>query len=266
MTTLELSSTSSILAQIPTAFVLGVRIHQVTIAEAASCVRQLIAAGGAHQVVTVNGAMLLGAMRDDRVRALFNNASLVTPDGVGVLLAGRILGYRFAERVAGVDLVERLCAHLAGGGVRVFLLGAKPGVADAAVTALRARYPGLDIAGVQHGYFAREEEASILERIRAMRPHLLLVGLGSPRQEEWIAKHLQVLAPIVCIGVGGTIDVLAGRRHRAPRWMQRAGLEWVYRVVREPRRWKVLATLPLVVWFAFRDRLAGWWKAVSRSV
>ncbi len=254
------------IGRLPEAIVLGVRIHQLTIAEAVARVRYLLASDGAHQVVTVNGAMLVYATRDPHLRELLNRAALATPDGVGVLLAGRILGCRFPERVAGIDLVERLCALSAHEGFRLYLFGAQPGVAESAAAGLRARYPGLEIVGVQHGYLSSTHDAKVIEHIQATRPHLLFVGLGAPRQEDWIATHLEALGSIVCIGVGGTFDVLAGRRRRAPQWMQRAGLEWVYRGIREPKRWKVIVTLPLVIWLAFRARTANWWGvAVGRK-
>ncbi len=250
---------------VPAAPILGVRIHQVTMAEAVARVRQLVASGGAHQVVTINGAMLVRAARDQRIRTLFNGATLVTPDGVGVLLAGKLLGHHFTERVAGIDLVIRLCELCAHERLRIYLFGAAPGVADVAAEGLCARYPDLKIVGIQHGYVDRDGEAGVIARVRETRPHLLLVGLGSPRQEEWIASHREELSPIVCIGVGGTLDVLAGRRRRAPKWMQQAGLEWVYRVITEPNRWKVLLTLPLVVGLALWERAVGWWRKVAGS-
>jgi len=238
--------------------VLGVRVHRLTLAETVVRVRELIDAGGVHHVATVNGAMLVAAARDASVKTLLNSATLCIPDGMGVLLAGRLLGVRFPERVAGIDLVGQLCSVAAQESYRVYLFGAAAGVPEAAASALTARYPGLQIAGVHHGYLQGGEEAAVLAQIQAARPHLLFVALGAPRQEAWIAAHRATLPPAVCIGVGGTFDILAGRRRRAPVWMQRAGLEWVYRGVREPKRWRVIATLPLLVWFALKARVAKW--------
>ncbi len=239
--------------------ILGVRVHQVTMAGAVACVRDLIAAGGTHQVTTINGAMLVQAARNPNLRVLLNGASLATPDGMGVLLTGKLLGVRFPERVAGIDLVEHLCAMAAREGWRLYLFGAAAGVPEAAASVLQTRYPGLQIAGVHQGYVQGEDETAVLAQIRAVRPHLLLVALGAPRQEQWIVAHRDLLPPSVCVGVGGTLDVLAGRRRRAPVWMQRAGLEWVYRLLGEPRRWRVIVTLPLLLWFALKARVARWW-------
>lgn len=247
------------LAPLDAVDLLGVRVHRVTMADAVACVRQLITGGGTHQVATINGAMLVRAAREPRFKALLNGVTLATPDGVGVLLVGRILGTRFPERVAGIDLVDHLCAMAAREGFRVYLFGAGPGVAEAAAMALQTRYPGLQI-GVHHGYVGEDEETILLAHIQTARPHLLLVALGSPRQEEWIAAHRERFTSMVCLGVGGTFDVLAGRQRRAPLWMQRAGLEWVYRGIREPRRWRVIVALPLLVWFALKARAVRWWS------
>jgi N-acetylglucosaminyldiphosphoundecaprenol N-acetyl-beta-D-mannosaminyltransferase len=222
--------------------------------QAVQRVRALVASGGPHQVVTVNGAMLVAAARDPVVRRILSQASLLVPDGAGVLLAARIVGRPPYARVPGVELAERLCAAAAAEGWRVFLLGAAPGVAQAAADALRRRYPGLQVAGVHHGYFA--DDAAVVARVQQARPHLLLVALGFPRQEIWIARHRLTLGVPVSMGVGGTLDVLAGRVRRAPPWVQRAGLEWAYRLLQDPRRrWRTAATLPLLVVLALRERL-----------
>lgn len=250
---------------IPSSLLLGVRVHRVTMAQAVALIRTLLASSGHHQIVTVNAAMLVHASRDEDLRRIFNRATLITPDGMGVLLSGRILGRPFPERVAGVDLSDHLCALCAREGFRVFLLGAAPGVAQAAADVLQRRHPGLQVVGVQHGYYRRDEEPMVIQQIRAARPHLLLVALGFPRQEEWIAAHLESTGAAVAIGIGGSLDLFAGRVRLAPAWIRRLGLEWLYRLVREPRRWRVVSTLPLAVWLATRQRLAEWWKNSRRS-
>lgn len=228
--------------------------------QAVTLAHRLILSGGHHQIVTINGAMLVQAARVETLRRLFNSASLATADGTGVLVAARILGRPAPERVPGIDLVERLCGLSAREGFRVFLLGARPEVVEAAAEALQQRYPEIRIAGAQHGYFAPHEEGRVIQRIREAQPHLLLVAMGSPRQEEWIAVHRESIKAAVCIGVGGTFDVFAGRVRRAPPWVQRAGLEWAYRSMQEPRRWRVIVSLPKVVWLAVRERIGEEWK------
>jgi len=243
--------------QLPSAFLLGVRVNRLSLDQAVEAILEFTREGGAHQVVTLNGTMLARASADPVLRDIVNRASMVIADGAGVLLAGRILGVTFPERIPGIDMVGRLCAGGAAVGLRIYLLGARPGVADAAGEAIRHRYHGVDVAGTHHGYFSRHEDAAVTDEIRRSRPQVVLVAMGFPRQEQWIADHLQELGASVCIGVGGTLDVLAGRTSRAPGWMQRAGLEWYYRLVREPRRWRTAAALPRLLWRAIKERLFG---------
>ncbi len=233
--------------------ILGVRVHHLTSAGAVEAVRALLRDGGAHQVVTVNGVMLVQAARDERIRGVLNGAALAVADGAGVAVAARILGRPAPARVPGVELADDLAGLAAAEGYPIYLLGAAPGVAEEAADALRRRHPGLVVAGVHHGYV--QDDAAVIAAIHRARPHILFVGMGFPRQELWIAQHLDRLGVPVSMGVGGTLDVLAGRAQRAPRWAQRAGLEWAYRVVREPRRWRVAAGLPRLLWLALSQRM-----------
>lgn len=251
--------------QVPASMLFGVRVHHVTMDRAVAVINRLIRSGGSHHVVTINGAMLALAARDEAVRRLFNGASLAIPDGVGVVLTARILGRPGFERVPGIELAGQLCALSARERYRVYFLGAARGAADAAAEELRRRYPGLHIVGTHHGYFTKNDEPSLVRAIKDTAPHLLLVGLGAPRQEEWIANHLESLGAGVCIGVGGTFDVLSGRLRRAPQWVQRASLEWLYRFVQEPRRWRATAALPLLILFALRERLSLEWKRLRNK-
>ncbi len=225
----------------------------MTMTQAVQAVRRMLQAGGVHHVVTTNGAMLVRAARDERLRRVLNDASLAVADGAGVVLAGRILGRPAFPRVPGVDLAQELCLLAAAEGRRIFLFGAAPGVAAAAAESLRQRYPGLQVAGVMHGYVA--DDAAVIESIRQARPDLLFVALGFPKQELWIAAHRQRLGVPVCLGVGGTLDVLAGRVRRAPRVVGPMGLEWAYRLMQDPRRWRVAISLPLLLVLAVQERV-----------
>ena len=238
---------------LPTSTLLGVRVHRASMAQALDVVGRLVRDGGTHQIVTLNGAMLVRASHDDSVRAVLNSCTLAIADGAGVLLTARLRGSPALARIPGVEFAEAMCALAATHGYRVFLLGGQPGVADEAATLLRRRYPTLTVAGALHGYFT--DEGSVIAQIRRTSPHILLVGLGFPRQELWIAAHRERLGVPVIMGVGGTFDVLAGRVRRAPRWVQNLGLEWVYRLVQEPRRWRVVIGLPHLVYLALRDRV-----------
>ena len=242
---------------VPSATLLGVRVHLITMRRAVEVIRQMLHGDVPRRILTAHTAMLARVHAAPDLLEVVNSADLTTPDGFGILLVGRILGLRFPERVAGADLAEALCALCAREHLRVFLLGAKPGVAEAAAAALIRRYPGLHVAGTHHGYFTGDEEPAVLARIRVARPHLLLVAMGFPPQDQWIARHRHSLNVPVCMGVGGTLDVMAGMFRRAPAWVQRAGLEWLYRAVQEPRRWRVAASIPGVILLAVRERLGG---------
>lgn len=233
---------------------LGARVDAVGMADALTWIRKRIAARAPAYVVTLNGAMLVQAARDPDLRDLINGAGLVVPDGIGVLLAARILGVDLPERVAGIDLAVALCPVAASSGYRLFLLGGAPGVADATAAELRRRHPELRTVGAHHGFFAPHEEPDVLAQIRAAAPDVLLVALGAPRQEYWMRRWTAELGVPVAIGVGGSFDVIAGRIPRAPRWMQRVGLEWLFRMLREPRRWAVVRTIPSLFLLALRER------------
>jgi N-acetylglucosaminyldiphosphoundecaprenol N-acetyl-beta-D-mannosaminyltransferase len=239
---------------LPRRELLGTQVHAVGLDDALHWIRRRIASRTPGYVVTLNGALLVQAARDPALRDLVNGAALVTADGIAVIMAARIVGVRLPERVAGIDLTVALCAQAASAGHRIFLLGGAPGVAQAAAGALLTRSPALQIVGVQHGFFSPLEEAAVCAQIRAARPDVLLVALGAPRQEWWICQWGAALGVPVSIGVGGSFDVLAGHVPRAPRWMQRTGFEWFYRMTREPRRWSVVRTIPPLFFLALRER------------
>jgi N-acetylglucosaminyldiphosphoundecaprenol N-acetyl-beta-D-mannosaminyltransferase len=233
---------------------LGVRVDPVSMDEAVERIGTLLRTGPPGSVVTLNGVMLGRAARDERFRRVVNSAALVTPDGVGTMLAARILGMRIPERVAGVDLTDRLCEVCAREGHRVFLFGAEPGVAEHAARRLTARYPGLVIAGTRHGYGDLDDPA-LAAGISESHPTLLVAALGSPQQEIWLDRWLARTGARAGIGVGGTLDVLAGRSRRAPRWMRELGIEWLYRILRQPRRWRTALSLPGVIVMALAERI-----------
>ncbi|WP_413779977.1 WecB/TagA/CpsF family glycosyltransferase [Anaeroselena agilis] len=227
--------------------VLGVQIDAVTLAEAVRTVEGFIAEGGPHLVATANAEMVMAAGRDRELARILADAALVVPDGAGVVWAARHLGQPVPERVAGFDLAEELLARAATEGWRVFFFGGAPGIAAKASEAAAAKWPGLTVAGVRDGYFAPEEAASIAAAIRASKPHILLAALGVPKQEKWLAAQATTLAVPVSMGVGGTFDVMAGVTRRAPLWMQRAGLEWLYRLGCDPKRIGRMMALPRFV-------------------
>lgn len=236
---------------------LGTTVHAVSLGEALEWISRSVSSRSGGYVVTLNGAMLVQTARHHPLREIVNDAGLVTADGIGVILAARILGVDVVERVAGIDLTMAVCDRAASSGYRIYLLGGAPGVAQSAAQALRSRLSGLQIVGHHHGFFQPEDEPGIITAIKEAHPDVLLVAFGAPRQEQWMRRWHRELGVPVSIGVGGSFDVLAGRVPRAPRWMQRVGLEWLHRALREPRRWSVIRTIPPLFFLALRERLQG---------
>ncbi|HYK52319.1 MAG TPA: WecB/TagA/CpsF family glycosyltransferase [Candidatus Eremiobacteraceae bacterium] len=213
--------------------VLGCGVDPVDMDDAVARIESFVSDGRAAQVVTFGAEMAVRATHDPSYQAAVNNAELVVADTVGVVWAMRRAGSTLRDRVAGIELVERLCDAVR---VPVFFLGGAEGVATEAAAALKQRHPSLIVAGVHHGYFADSASSSVAEQVRGAGARLVLVALGVPRQEFWIRDNLRGVGPATCIGVGGAFDVWSGRSPRAPESWRRAHLEWLYRLVREPSR------------------------------
>jgi len=237
--------------------VLGVGFDPVTREEALRVVVGLAEGGGVHQVVTAGAELVMMAGRDPALSASLARATLVLPDGAGVVWASRRLHPPgLPARVPGVELAAQLLQLAENHRWPVFLLGARPWVLDTLVTRLRKTQPGLTIAGARHGYFDSDQERAMARRIARQRPRLLLVALGQPRQERFIAAYQDHWKDLVAVGVGGSFDVLAGVVPRAPVWMRRQGLEWLYRLLREPKRWRRQLALPAFTLAVLRQYLA----------
>jgi N-acetylglucosaminyldiphosphoundecaprenol N-acetyl-beta-D-mannosaminyltransferase len=232
--------------------VLGVGFDNLSMAEAVSAALALIEAGNGGFVVTPNPEIVMLAREDEGLRAALAGAALVLPDGIGVVKGAKILGTPLKGKVAGIDFAAGVMAGLAEKGGSVFLFGAKPGIAEKAGTELSARFPGLRIAGVNDGYFS--DDAPIVEKISAASPDLLLVCLGAPKQELWMQKYAGRLGVGLMAGLGGSLDVFAGEVSRAPKIWQELGLEWLYRLIREPRRIGRMMKLPQFVIAAMSER------------
>ncbi len=241
--------------------ILGVFVDRVNLAGAAARVKGFVdesrAGGGSggRLVVTPNPEMLHAARRDEELARLINRADLAVPDGTGVVLASRVLGAPLSDRVAGFDLLLELFRLADEGHWRVFLLGTYPETVAEAARRVALDHPGLELVGFHDGYFSPGDVPALVEEIRAARPDLLVAALGSPKQEKWLAEHLAATGAAVGIGVGGSLDVLAGRARRAPAAFRRLRLEWLYRLVREPRRARrILGALPRFVWAVIIER------------
>lgn len=227
--------------------ILSIPIQNVTMEEACQHAFRLIEEGKTASIATANAEMLMRAREDSELADILRNSDLVVPDGAGVLWAAEQDGQHFQERVTGVDLACELLEEAAVRKTAVYLFGGAEGVADQAADNLRRKYGAVNIVGTHSGFFNDAEEKRIIEEIRSKGTRILLVALGVPKQEKWISRHMYELGPCLCMGVGGTLDVLSGKSDRAPKWMQEHRLEWLYRLAKEPTRFKRMLALPKFV-------------------
>lgn len=240
----------------PRVVVLGVSFDVVDLDGATAAVQRLAATPQPHLVVTANPEAVIAAQHDPALARAMAGASLVVADGIGVVWASRRSGRPLPARVPGIELLDRLLAEAAREAAPVFFLGGAPGVAEAAAIASAARHPGLVVAGTHHGFFRHDsgDEAAVVARIRAARSVYLFAGLGMPLQEKWLHRHLASSGVAVAMGVGGSLDVLSGRVPRAPRWIHRLHAEWLYRLLRQPSRWRRQLALLRFVTLVLRRR------------
>lgn len=237
--------------------ILGAWIDALRMEEVVDQITGFIKSGRPHQIITLNPEILYLAQQKPEILDLINHASLVTADGTGIVWASQKAGKPAPERVTGIDLMMRLVSLSAQQGWRIFLLGGQPGVVQEAACNLQKQYPELVMAGTHHGYFGEAAENEVVEMIRISRPHLLFVGMGAPGQDWFIARNLELMQAPVALGVGGSFDVIAGRVARAPVWMRRMRLEWLGRLIQEPRRIKRIMILPKFVWLITRNYSTG---------
>ena len=223
--------------------VLGVGFDNLTLVEAVERGCQLLRTEETHYVVTPNPEIVEVCREDPAARAAVNGAALVLPDGIGVIRGAAMLGTPLKERVPGIEFAARLLERMAGEGLSLYLLGARPGVAETAAERLKAQYPGLRIAGVHDGYF--REDGPVVEEIRKSGADAVFVCLGAPKQELWMAKNGPATGAKLLCGLGGSLDVFAGTVKRAPKFWREHGLEWFYRLCSDPRRLGRMMKLPL---------------------
>jgi len=234
--------------------ILGVPFDNVTMAEAVDRAMGLIEARQGGYVVTPNPEIVMAAREDPALMQAVQAAALVLPDGIGVIYGGKILGTPLKEKTPGIDFAMGVMERLSHQGGSVFLFGAKPGVAELAAENLKARFPGLTIAGTNDGYFT--DDRPIVEHINGASPDLLLVCLGAPKQELWMQSHAGELNIGLMAGLGGSLDVFAGTVERAPERWQKLGLEWLYRLMKEPSRAGRMMKLPKFVLCAMKERVS----------
>lgn len=221
------------------ASLLGLSVDEMSQTEAVETIRGIWRRGAKSRVFFVNAHCVNNAFASYDYTQSLRQAEFVLPDGSGVLLASKLLHLPIKHNLNGTDLTPLLCQSAEEDGRSVFLFGARPGIAEQAAQSLQDRFSGLRVAGVQHGYFAPEESAEIVARINAAQPDLLLVALGVPLQELWITEHFDELNVPVCLAVGALFDFLSNNVPRAPKLFRKLGIEWLFRLSREPRRlWK----------------------------
>ncbi len=224
--------------------ILGVKIDKITAADALKKAEELVRTEGVSAIFTPNPEIVMAGYEDPAFCEILNSADICTPDGIGVVYASRMLKDPVPERVAGYDLTCALLDSISKTGEGVFLFGAKPGVAETAKENLQKKYTGLVVSGTHDGYFKEEESDGIVEEINNSGAKLLLVCLGAPKQEKWIAANRDKLKVNLCMGVGGAIDVFAGNVKRAPDIFIKLNLEWLYRFCKQPSRFKRFGALP----------------------
>ena len=224
--------------------VLGVNFDNVNMNETVNRCKEFIKSDNGNLIVTPNPEIVMRARDDEEFKKIINEAELVIPDGIGIIKAGNILGTPLKERVAGFDLICNLLEEGKDGSISFYFWGSKPGFAEEAKDKLEEKYPNIKILGCHTGYFKDEEEKMIVDEIRNLKPDVLLVGTGAPKQEKIINKYKNEVFFKIGIGCGGSIDVLAGEVKRAPKIFIKFHLEWFYRLLKEPKRWKRMLVLP----------------------
>ena len=239
--------------------VLGVPFDVVTMDEAVARAEGLLKEKGQHFICTPNPEIVMEARKDAELMSILREADLVVPDGIGVVWASKYSEIRLQERVAGYDLTQNLMADLAASEETFYFFGGAPGVAATAARKMMKKYPGLKIVGVHNGYFDEKEEKKIIQDIKKKAPSILLVGLGAPKQEKWIYSNWQKLNIHCHVGtIGAVFDFFAGTVERAPIWWQEHGLEWAYRLLKEPKRmWRrYIIGNSLFLWNILKEKIA----------
>ncbi|MDJ0899160.1 MAG: WecB/TagA/CpsF family glycosyltransferase [Xenococcus sp. MO_188.B8] len=245
--------------------ILNGSFDSITTAETSDWATQLIKLGERGYICTVNVAILMMMSADSQLQRFVERASLVVADGQPIVWASRLLSQALPERVTGIDLIDSLAVRAEKEQFRIYLLGATQEVITTAAANLKSRYPKLDICGFDDGYFSASETSERVQAIRQSGAQILIVGMGVPRQEVFLEENWSDLGVNLAIGVGGSFDVIAGKKKRAPSWMQTAGLEWLYRLIQEPQRlWKrYLVTNLQFIYRLLSSSIAGWRKSMA---
>lgn len=237
--------------------VLGVKFNNVTHLEAVNILMNFLKDDKCRMVFTPNPEIVMEAKKDKEFMKILNSADLVVPDGIGVVIASKLTKEKLKERVAGYDLIQGLFSEIKDKDYTVCFFGGAPGVAEDAKRKMENIYKGLKIIDVFDGYFDKKKEKLILDNIKNKKPDILLVGLGAPKQEKWIYSHRDELPVKICAGVGGSFDGMSGNVKRAPDFFIKLGLEWFYRLLRQPSRFFRMMKLPLFLLAVIKEKLTG---------
>jgi len=238
----------------PTVTIFGVPISKLGLQDTVRWLIQAVEEGKPRQVITANPIMVMAALDNPAYMDMMKKADLVVPDGAGVVWASGYVGNPVQERVPGIEVMQELLGIAEERGWRVYLLGASSEVIGAAADKIKAKHPRLTLAGVRNGFFGENEDPAVVEEIRSSEPHLLFVGRSADRQEPWIAKYKEALGVPVIMGVGGSFDVLSGKLKRAPKLFIKLRLEWLYRLIQEPYRYKRMLVLPKFAMKIIREK------------
>ncbi len=232
----------------------NVKIDNISMDEALDIVVGMLKSQTTNKIFTPNAEIIMQANRDPELLSILNRADLVIPDGAGVVLASKLMGNRLKEKVSGIDLVKKILVNTSNRPTSFFIFGGRPGVAEKASINILSDFPKARINGFRNGYFDESDTPEIIRKINESKSEILLVGLGAPKQEKWINQYAEQLNNKVIMGIGGTIDIFAGTVALAPEFMRKAGLEWLFRLVKEPRRFKRMLDLPRFMILTLRKK------------
>lgn len=232
----------------------GIGVDNLNFEEALQKVKGFFLTNDQFLIVTPNPEMIVACQKDEKFKQIINSADLRLPDGVSMLVVSRLLGCPLKERITGIDFLYKLCELAKDTGWRIFLLGSTDETVKKAKENLEKSYPGIKIVGVHHGFFDKNKEKEIITQIKNLKVDILFVGLGARKQEMFLAENIKDSGVKVGMGVGGSFDVVSGIKKRAPKWIQKLYIEWLYRLLTEPNRWKRQLALPKFLWLMFIAR------------
>lgn len=229
----------------------GVKVDNLTMLEALEKVGFYLSENKPHLIVTPNPEMIVACQQDADLKQILNTADLRVPDGISMVVVSRIKGMPLKERVSGIDLMLEIINAYAKD-KKIYLLGGAPDIAKEAALALARKFPWINVIGTHDGYFKVQDESKLIQEIRDLQPDMLFVGLGAGKQEKWLHRYLPQIKVPLAMTIGGSLDVISGRKKRAPIWLQKLYIEWLYRLIVEPQRWKRQVALPKFLWLMFK--------------